>query len=241
MSALNDITVSYAFVLDYERTNAYNRFLRDRAKDKIICDIGTGTGVLSYLASVHGAKKVYSYERKKSMFDFASSVLGFASSMQGAIKNIELFRDDATEVKFPPNIDFFVHELFGNLLFEENIEGVIQNIKQQYEKPLVYPSEVVVYKHKHVPRQPVVIENKHYDKEVLDFINIIKEYDISIEDSLFHLNSKEPITLEPINVFNLCTDDLNQLKTNLPNNFYWKARLGKYTYGNYPRPTNNWF
>jgi predicted RNA methylase len=234
MNAYKDMTTVFAFVLDYERTNAYNKFLKEHAKDKVICDIGTGTGVLSYLASVHGARKIYSYEKKKSVFNFASSVLG-------SIENINLFHGDATKVIFPKDIDFFVHELFGNLVFEENIEGVLENIKRQYSKPLVYPSDIEVYKFVDSTAHNSLLDNTSYDTEVVDYIQLLEEYGMNKKDSTPRLNTKKEIALELIKRFNLCTDDLIEVKKFLPGKFYWKAQLDKYSFGNYPRATNNWF
>jgi predicted RNA methylase len=234
MNAYKDLTTVFAFVLDYERTNAYNKFLKEHAKDKIICDIGTGTGVLSYLASVHGARKIYSYEKKKSVFNFASSVLG-------SIETVTLVNEDATKAIFPVDVDFFVHELFGNLVFEENIEGVVRNIKSQYDRPLIYPSDVEIYKYKDTSRHHTQVVDVHYDAEVIDFIKLLEESGISKEDCVSQLNTKQEIILEPIKRFNLCTDNLKEIKKVLPGKFYWKAYFDCGSFGNYPRATNNWF
>lgn len=233
MDEFKDLTTVFAFVLDYERTNAYNKFLKEHAKDKVICDIGTGTGVLSYLASVHGAKKIYSYEKKKSMFNFASSVLG-------SIEVINIFNEDATKAIFPADIDFFVHELFGNLVFEENIEGVIDNIKKQYDKPAIYPFDIEVYKHKVTSSHNTRLVDTLYDAEVITFIKMLEENGVSKKDSISQLNTKEEVDLEPIKRFNLCTDNLKEIKKALPEKFYWKAHFDTGSFGNYPRATNNW-
>lgn len=234
MNAYKDMTTVFAFVLDYERTNAYNRFLKEYAKDKVICDIGTGTGVLSYLASVHGARKIYSYEKKKSVFNFASSVLG-------SIETINLFNEDATKAIFPSDVDFFVHELFGNLVFEENIEGVVENIKRQYNTPYVYPSDIEIYKFADSTAHNSMLDNTLYDTEVVDYIQLLEEYGMNKKDSMLQLNTKKEIALEPIKRFNLCTDNLIEIKKVLPGRFYWKAQLDNYSFGNYPQATNNWF
>lgn len=234
MNAFKDMTTVFAFVLDYKRTNAYNRFLKEHARDKVICDIGTGTGVLSYLASVHGAKKIYSYEKKKSVFNFASSVLG-------STETVNLINEDATKAIFPDDIDFFIHELFGNLVFEENIEGVVDNIKSQYDRPLIYPSDIEIYKYVDTSKSTIIVNDSLYDKEVSDFIELLEECGVSKEDCISQLNTKEEIVLEPIKRFNLCTDDLKEIKKTLPGKFYWKAYLNDSSFGNYPRATNNWF
>lgn len=56
---------------DYPRTESYRRAILENAsyfKDKIIMDVGCGTGILSIFCAQAGAKKVYAVEASNLAF-----------------------------------------------------------------------------------------------------------------------------------------------------------------------------
>jgi type I protein arginine methyltransferase len=57
-----NIDVHELMIRDVPRTEAYRRALIAVCKDKVVMDVGAGTGVLSVLAAVNGAKHVYAVE-----------------------------------------------------------------------------------------------------------------------------------------------------------------------------------
>jgi len=72
----NPFTVYYAQLLhqgnmlqDYVRTGTYRQAFLSNAsdfKDKVVLDVGTGTGILALFAVQAGAKKVYAVEASQS-------------------------------------------------------------------------------------------------------------------------------------------------------------------------------
>ena len=75
-SSSNPFTVYYAQLLhqgnmlqDYVRTGTYRQAFLSNAsdfKDKVVLDVGTGTGILALFAVQAGAKKVYAVEASQS-------------------------------------------------------------------------------------------------------------------------------------------------------------------------------
>ena len=47
---------------DRERFDFYKKLIESNVKDKVVLDVGCGSGILSYLCLRFGAKKVYSVE-----------------------------------------------------------------------------------------------------------------------------------------------------------------------------------
>ena len=64
-TSYDDVSVHRLMVRDAARTEAYRRAVLDNShlfKDKVVMDVGAGTGVLSLFAKQAGAKKVYAVE-----------------------------------------------------------------------------------------------------------------------------------------------------------------------------------
>ncbi len=49
-------------MMDHRRVEAYKAALEILSKEKVVADVGAGTGVLSIFAAQFGAKKVYAIE-----------------------------------------------------------------------------------------------------------------------------------------------------------------------------------
>ena len=218
-----------SYVLDFQRTNAYNRFLKTHAKDKVVCDLGTGTGILSYLASVHGAKKIYSYEITYTSYQQSKEMLKDYNVIQ--------YNANLVNVTFPTDVDFFIHELMYNVIFRDDTIKIFNNVKKQYPLAKIYPSEFDVYVGARSPQIESVYDRSLYDKEVLDYIDILEQHGLYIPDALVDLNSREEIPLQYMFSFSI-HDDLT--KTTLPERAYWKTKLDDHEFGNYPRIANNW-
>ena len=63
---------------DKVRNEFYYNALKKSAKDKVVIDIGTGTGLLAAYALEHGAKFVYAVEGNRNSANMAQNVLGNA-------------------------------------------------------------------------------------------------------------------------------------------------------------------
>jgi SAM-dependent methyltransferase len=116
---------------DRERLDFYHKLIQAKVRDKIVLDIGTGTGILTHLALISGAKKVYSVEVNPVM-----QVL-FKGLMQERIKSgeVELLSLNALDLKLAtfgtdrPQV--ILHEIFGADGLNENLLPVFQHLKAE--------------------------------------------------------------------------------------------------------------
>ena len=59
------LLIHQAMLKDHQRVEFYQRALQENSglfKNKVVLDVGSGLGILSFLAAQHGAKKVYAIE-----------------------------------------------------------------------------------------------------------------------------------------------------------------------------------
>lgn len=104
---------------DYIRTSTYQRAMLDNMadfQDKVVLDVGAGSGILSFFAIQAGARKVYAIE--------ASSM---AQHCQALVRNNKLSNDiiviagKIEEVIIPEMVDIIISEPMGYMLFNERM------------------------------------------------------------------------------------------------------------------------
>lgn len=101
---------------DAVRVGAYHRGVhRAIAPGDVVLDVGTGTGLLAFMASRAGASKVYALEH--SDFIEVAREIG----RRNGFTNIEFVRANSREFVPPEPIDVVVHEQMGDELFNENM------------------------------------------------------------------------------------------------------------------------
>jgi len=103
---------------DTGRNVYYKRAIEAAVPGKVVCDIGTGTGLLSILAAKAGAEKVYSVEMDPGRADFARKIIhkvGLSDRIEVIHKN---FFD--TDIR----ADIFVSETIGTPVFNEDIIAI---------------------------------------------------------------------------------------------------------------------
>lgn len=117
-------------VLDDLRTRPLVEAVKAGARNKIVADIGTGLGLLSFAAARAGAKKVYAIEVDGESLDaarFFAKRLGFAG-------RIEFISGVSFEVELREKVDLIVCETVGSLAFDENIAFTIADAKKRFLK-----------------------------------------------------------------------------------------------------------
>jgi protein arginine N-methyltransferase 1 len=94
-----------------------------------VADIGTGTGILAFLAAKLGARKVYAYE--------AAEIGAVAERLKALnrMRNVELIPGRSTEILDPPRVDVVVTETLGNLALEEFLVETMNDARARYLKP----------------------------------------------------------------------------------------------------------
>ncbi|XP_063962958.1 histone-arginine methyltransferase CARM1-like isoform X2 [Lytechinus pictus] len=104
---------------DYIRTSTYQKAMltnHEDFKDKVVLDVGAGSGILSFFAIQAGARKVYAIE--------ASSISEQAKQLVKAnnlANRITVVPGKVEEVTIPEQVDLIVSEPMGYMLFNERM------------------------------------------------------------------------------------------------------------------------
>jgi type I protein arginine methyltransferase len=115
---------------DSVRVNAYHRAIhRNVQPGDVVLDLGTGTGLLAFMASRAGAKKVYALEHSD-VIDLAREV-----AARNGFTNIEFVRSNSREFMSPEPIDVVLHEQMGDELFNENMLDNVLDIRNRVLRP----------------------------------------------------------------------------------------------------------
>ncbi|XP_044748129.1 protein arginine N-methyltransferase 1 [Coccinella septempunctata] len=117
--------IHHEMLNDQVRTTSYrDAFFHnmDSFKDKLVLDVGCGTGILSMFAAKAGAKKVYGIDQSEVLYKAMDVVR--ENNLQD---QIHLMRDQIEKVGLPvEKVDFIVSEWMGYfLLFEGMLDSVL--------------------------------------------------------------------------------------------------------------------
>ncbi|XP_063068289.1 histone-arginine methyltransferase CARM1 isoform X2 [Engraulis encrasicolus] len=124
---------------DYLRTATFQKaILLNEAdfKDKIVLDVGCGTGILSFFAVQAGAKRVYAVE--------ASTVAKHAEVLvktNGLCDKIVVLSGKVEEVTLPEQVDVIVSEPIGYMLLNERmLDSYLHAKKWLRPKGMMFPT-----------------------------------------------------------------------------------------------------
>lgn len=125
---------------DDVRTGTYERAMRENAvdfKDKVVLDVGTGSGILAYFAVKAGARKVYAVELSQ-MADHAKSLM----EANGLSDRIEVIKGKVEEIELPEKVDIVISEPMGFFLVHERMLETYVAGRIKWMKPggLMFPS-----------------------------------------------------------------------------------------------------
>ncbi|KAK7905079.1 hypothetical protein WMY93_017686 [Mugilogobius chulae] len=132
-------------LLDQSRTEAYRQVVlnnRDFLRDKVVLDLGCGTGIISlFCAQLAQPAKVFAVE--------ASSMAHYTRQLvkqNGCEDVVSVLQGRAEHIQLPHKVDVLVSEWMGNcLLFEFMVEAVLQ-VRQRWlaEGGVMWPSSAAL-------------------------------------------------------------------------------------------------
>lgn len=130
---------------DQNRMTAYNNAVRlnpDSFKDKVVLDVGTGSGVLAMWAAQAGAKKVYAVEATHMAVQARKIV-----AANGLSDVVEVIQASMEEVQLPEKVDVIISEWMGYFLLRESMFDSVLVARDKWLKPggAMFPSHAKMY------------------------------------------------------------------------------------------------
>ncbi|XP_051875473.1 histone-arginine methyltransferase CARM1 isoform X1 [Pristis pectinata] len=124
---------------DYIRTATYQRAILQNHvdfKDKVVLDVGCGSGILSFFAVQAGARKVYAVE--------ASSMSKYAEILvksNNLSERVMVLEGKIEEITIPEKVDIIISEPMGYLLFHERmLESYLHAKKWLKPNGMMFPT-----------------------------------------------------------------------------------------------------
>ena len=124
MDWMKDDGIFMPMINDTGRNKFYKRAIESSAAGKIVCDIGTGTGLLSILAIKAGAKHVYAVEQDAGRAVLARSMF----EKLGITDRITIIEDNFLNTNI--RADIYVSETINTQIFGENIIELAKHARQ---------------------------------------------------------------------------------------------------------------
>mgnify|MGYP002136903927 FL=1 len=115
---------------DAVRVDAYHRGIhRNVRPGDVVLDLGTGTGLLAFMASRAGAAKVYAVEHS----DFIEVARDIGR--RNGFTNVEFVQANSREFTPPEPVDVVLHEQMGDELFNENMLENLLDLRDRVLAP----------------------------------------------------------------------------------------------------------
>lgn len=114
---------------DKARINTYYKAIQKHVKEgDVVIDLGTGTGILSFMASKKNPKTIFAIEHGN-IIESAKK-----AAVQNGIKNIKFINMNSKDFTSDEKVDILIHEQIGALLFDENMVDNILDLRDRILK-----------------------------------------------------------------------------------------------------------
>ena len=155
---------------DTVRTESYRRAIMAPGicKDKVVLDVGCGTGILSMFAVRAGAKHVYAMDCAQ-IIDQAKII----AEKNGMADKITFIKGKVEEQELPEKVDVLISEWMGYFLMYESMLKTVIFARDHWLKPdgIVLPDKCTLY--------VTAIEDAQYRAQKLDWWGNVYGFDMS--------------------------------------------------------------
>ncbi|SBT78822.1 protein arginine N-methyltransferase 1, putative [Plasmodium ovale] len=161
-NSYNYIHIHEDMIKDEVRTRTYYDAIRKNEhliKGKIVLDVGSGTGILSFFAATCGAKHVYSIEKSNIIYTALK-----IRDQNNLTEKITFIKGLAEEIELPVDkVDIIISEWMGYCLLYENMLDTVLYCRDKWLKEggLIFPDKAYMYM--------AGIEDSLYREEKFDF------------------------------------------------------------------------
>jgi protein arginine N-methyltransferase 1 len=130
---------------DRRRMSSYYNAIHKNSelfKDKVVIDVGAGTGVLAIWAAQAGARKVYAIEATAMAVNARNLVK--ANGVEGTVTVIQKIME---EVEIPEKVDIIISEWMGYFLLRESMLDSVIYARDKFLNPTggaMYPSQASI-------------------------------------------------------------------------------------------------
>lgn len=115
---------------DTVRVDAYHRAIHRAIRPgDVVLDLGTGTGLLAFMAAAAGASRVYAVEHA----DFIEVAKEIAA--HNNIEVVDFVQANSRDYTPPEPVDVVLHEQMGDELFNENMVGNLLDLRRRALRP----------------------------------------------------------------------------------------------------------
>nr|CAD1829848.1 unnamed protein product [Ananas comosus var. bracteatus] len=180
---------------DVVRTKTYQNVIYQNSflfKNKVVLDVGAGTGILSLFCAKAGAKHVYAIECSQ-MADMAKEIV----QANGFSNVITVLKGKVEEIDLPvAHVDVIISEWMGYFLLFENMLNTVLYARDKWlvNGGVVLPDKASLYL--------TAIEDAEYKEDKIEFWNSVYGFDMSC--------IRKQAVMEPL----VDTVDQNQIVTN---------------------------
>jgi protein arginine N-methyltransferase 1 len=117
----------HRMVRDAVRVNAYRNAIAANVRDKVVVEIGCGSGIFSLFAAQYGARQVIAIEETE-IAELAKEMV----QANGFEKVIRVVTGSSRDVELQEPVDVIIHEIIGNDPFAENILPSIADARERF-------------------------------------------------------------------------------------------------------------
>jgi protein arginine N-methyltransferase 1 len=201
-----DMGIHYNMLRDYNRMNCYYQFIRKNKwlKDKICCDLGSGTGILSLFALLAGVKHIHIVENQKNMINVIKNLLKKHNIEES---RYTIHQGWSTEITLPEKVDCIIHELIGMWGNAEQCLGYVAEFRDRNLKqggkiiPNIVQVDLTLQYTNHF-ENPIYGANFDYMKDEIDLSQILDK------NNYFLKNNKNFTD----NILSIIDNDINYIK-----------------------------